>query len=594
VILLVGARLIVRSTETDPTPVAAATEPADPPTLTTTTSSPAKAGAVGALRFTDITKAAGLGAPRVTGQGTAYDTYTGGAAVADYDQDGDQDIFLTRIGQPNRLMRNDGHGHFTDVAGAAGVGGLDTEDGSSAAVWADVDGDGRLDLFTTGAGFGPSHLYRNEGDGSFGTIRGSGIDAIRDDEPVGTASFGAAFDDWNHDGTLDLVVTQWFIEPFRRQALTRLTSTSDPKGIDQCRLADERRAQPWAGPGHSETRLFANDGHGHFTDVTAASGVDVDHIIGMQPRFSDVDGDGWDDLFLTGDFCTSRLYRNDRNGHFTDITRAAHVGTDEDGMGSVIEDLDGDGRLDWFVTAIEPLPNGRCPDDPGLRCSGNRAYLGDGRGHFTDGTDRLGLRNGSWGWGAAAADLDDDGHLDIVEADGIKGLTDSNSAPIGLAGLTVDPNRLWRGQAHGTWPEVAVAAGLTDRGSGKAVVATDIDGDLDLDLLIVNSDTAPVLYRNDTPETAANHRLVLRLRQRGANPYAIGARLTIDVGDGTPPRPVEVRAGGSYSSGDPTDVHIGLGRATTVRRITIRWPGSPAPQVLTDVRADQLVAVTRP
>jgi hypothetical protein len=422
----------------------------------------------------------------------------------------------------------------------------------------------------------------------------AGLDGLSDDPPLGSVTFSSTLGDWNGDEHLDLVVLQWYIDPLTAQLLKTPSVGQLDKPRSQCGMADERRAVASPNPPKASSHLFQNDGDGTFTDVTASMGVDIDQIIGMQPTFVDIDQDGWQDLFVTGDFCTSRLYRNDR-GRFVDITKDAGVGTDENGMGSVIEDIDGDGILDWFVTSIAGY-DGRCPDDNTLSCSGNRLYLGtDAKApKFRDATDELGLRDASWAWGVAAQDFDDDGHRDVVVANGLSGAPNvGTSEPAPLRALHTDPTRFWRGKAGGSWTEEAEAVGLTDRTSGKALVSFDMDGDLDLDLLIIVDDAAPHLYRNETKRTDDRHRLVVRLRQPGKNPFAIGARLLVDLGDGTPPRRIDVKTSGSYGSSDPLDVHIGLGPVDRVRSIEVRWPGRTEPQTLEDVDADQVLTIER-
>lgn len=563
----------------------------------TTTTSPDDPKTATALRFTDQTKAAGLDAPQAASTPLVWDGFVGGVAVADYDGDGDQDAYLTRIGLPNRLMRNDGKGHFTDVAAEAGAGGADQRNGYAAAVWADVDGDADLDLFLTGAGTGAAELLVNDGKGHFadGTAA-AGLSGLQGKGIGKTLSYGAALSDWDHDGDLDLVALQWYRAPWDRQLLTAPPPDS---ASPMCDLSRTRRSQPVPAdlPG-SGSHLFTNDGSGRFTDVTKASGVAVEQIIGFQPLFTDIDDDGWDDLFITGDYCTSRLYRNVQ-GTFTDITESAHVGTDQNGMGSVVADLDGDGNLDWFVSSIANQAPGPCAKDAPCQAAGNRLYLGDGKGAFRDATDELGVREGSWGWGAAGADLDQDGQLDLALANGTHFKTEGPSTDPMLQDTGTadqDPTRLWANPGPGTtpWPEVASSAGVRDRANGKGLVAFDADGDGDLDLLIANTGAAPTYYRNDTPAKRSGHWLQLRLRAPGtANPYAIGAQVTVRLGADVPPRTLTVLAGGSYQSGDPTDLHVGLGDVEKVERIEVRWPGDPTVQVLSGVAADQVLTVTK-
>jgi len=549
------------------------------------------------LTFHEVTKASGLDAPHLAHRAIGSDSFTGGIAAGDYDADGDQDLLITRVGLPNRLMRNDGSGHFTDGAPQAGVTGAAPGSGYAGAVWADVDGDGDLDLYLTGAGSTANVLYVNDGTGHFSdeTNQRGLMVAVPDRPQEGTSSFGAAFDDWDHDGDLDLISLQWSMVGLSDRFRTKLDPRTDRHNL--CDLAPDSFPGPHPGPLRSQSRMFRNDGNGHFTDVTTSSGIPFDSIAAYQPQFADADGDGWEDLFITGDVCTSRLYRNTGGTGWADLTESAGVGTDENGMGSVVQDLDGDGNVDWFITAISFLTkNGTCPlDNPTVGCTGNRFYAGDGAGHFTDATDRLGVRDGSWGWGASGDDLNNDGYRDLVMANGWHLKNEATEQePAVLDILADDADRLWLGTGKGRWLEAAEIVGLRDRTNGKGLVTVDVDGDGDLDLVIATTEGPPILYRNDLPPGPRNHYLTLRLREpTGANRFAIGAEVRVDLGDGSPPRRLAVRAGGGFESGDPTDLHLGLGSRSTVPRIEVYWPGVATPQVVTGVDADQVLEITK-
>jgi hypothetical protein len=592
---------------------------ATPEVTTTLTPAPAPLPSVpepldpvlaGGLRFTDASQASGVAAPHARGEPEGNAVMAAGAAVGDYDDDGDLDLYLTRLGLPNRLLRNDGGARFDDVAEEAGVAGP-ARGGDGAPLFADVDGDSDLDLLVTSATHGGTLLFVNDGDGRFteeAARRGLALPPPASEE-VGSAMFGAAFGDIDRDGDLDLVALQWFAAPVSAQQRDDqdvagiAPDRPNDQGPSLCELAADRRAGTEAPTsGTSRARLWTNDGDGTFTDATAGSGVAFDQVVGFQPRFADVDGDGWPDLLLTGDFCTSRLYRNDRDGTFTDITDAAGVGTDENGMGSVVEDLDGDGHLDWFVTGIRYATEpGGCPIvAPSVACSGNRLFLGDGSGAFTDATDDHGVRDGAWGWGATGDDLNNDGRRDLLTVNGYRD-RDLDGADVAMEPnlplydhVDGDRSRLWLGGVDRPWPEGAQAVGIDDERNAKAVVAFDADGDGDLDLLVANTGDDALLYRNDTPTGDGRHWLRIRLRDPdGTNTFAIGARVAVDLGDGAPPLVGLVRADGSFQSGDPTDVHLGLGSVARAARVTVTWPDG-AVQQLVDIAADQVLLVERP
>ena len=167
----------------------------------------------------------------------------------------------------------------------------------------------------------------------------------------------------------------------------------------------------------ARSALYLNDGTGHFTDATESYDLPLDEIVAFTGVFHDLDGDGWVDLTITGDTCTSRVYRSVEGERFEDITAELGVGTDENGMGSVVTDVNGDGVADWFITSISYPNDGACVVQG---CSGNRLFLGDGDGRFVDATDELGVRDGAWGWGAAIEDFDNDGVPEITMANGFE------------------------------------------------------------------------------------------------------------------------------------------------------------------------------
>ena len=555
--------------------------------------------APGGLRFTDVTKAAGLDEVHSRTDLTGESAMTAGAAVADVDGDGDLDIYLTRIGLPNRLLLNDGHGRFSDATEAAGVAGADPAHGSSAAAFLDVDADGDLDLVVTGAGTNGTTLYLNRGDGSFtDATAGSGLDDLPAVPDGAQAQMhGISFADYDRDGRLDLLLTHWdsaTLAALSNPAIDQLQP--DEHGSIVCARARWLAEQGWPrDPSLPENRgrLYRNEGGGRFRDVSAEVGLPFAQVLGFTGTFADVDGDGWDDLLLTGDFCTSRIFRNVSGTHFEDVTATARVATDENGMGSVVSDIDGDGDPDWFVTSIGPVGDEeKAPIQlGGFGSSGNRLYLNDGTGTFTDATDRFGLRDGGWGWGAAIEDLTNDGRLSVVMTNGYSTGDEERSGDEGRPSGTPadDPLRLWVPE-KGTSTEVSSAAGLRDRGLGRALVAFDMDRDGDLDLLVANFGAAPRLYRNDTPR---RHWLTVQLDDPGTpgNRRGVGAKVVVHAGGGQQAR--WVIGGGSYESQVPTEVHVGLGDGRRVERVEVWWPGAQAPQVLEDVDADQVLVIRR-
>src|SRR5581483_11734839 len=282
---------------------------------------------------------------------------------------------------------------------------------------------------------------------------------------------------------------------------------------------------------------------------------------------------------VAADFGASRVLHNRGDGTFDDATDPAVV-TDENGMGAAIGDVDEDGDLDWFVSSIWD-PSGTAEGNWGV--TGNRLYRNAGDGTFADATDAAGVRIGYWGWGSTFADLDDDGHLDLVHVNGWgpRDIPDSSE-------FHADPARVFVSNGDGTFAETAGALGAADTGLGRGVVALDYDRDGDLDLFYSNNSGLPKLLRNDG---AGNGSLAVKLLARGGNREAIGARVFASAGGVAQMR--ELRAGSNFESQDPAEAHFGLGPAADVDELRVAWPGGTE-TVLGDVAVGRTVVLNEP
>jgi hypothetical protein len=480
--------------------------------------------------FTNVTAAVGI--HHVQSSTTGVEAMTGGAAAADFDGDGLVDLFFTRVDGPDVLYRNTGNG-FEDVSAQAGfTHALPT----SGAASADIDNDGDLDLYVTASTHGRFYLYINDGAGHFSEQameRGAAVMA----DSLSRRGMGVAFGDYDRDGFLDIL-------------------TSD-------------HSRPMATSGSRLLRNLGAENPGHFEDVTHATGLDVyrqalalpNTAYRFQPQFTDLDSDGHLDVVFASDSRTSQLFWNNGDGTFTDGTLPAGVGTDKSGMGSAVGDYDGDGDLDWFVTAIF--------DTPFLGVNpGNRLYRNNGNRTFTDVTTAAGVRNSgtgdqlSWGWGTAFLDYDNDTDLDLAMTNGWVAL-----------GYGADRTTLRRNNGDGTFSDVSASSAITDTGQGRGLLRLDYDSDGDEDVLVVNHGAAPILYRND----GGNDANWLRVKTRGtaSNRDGIGAKIRV-VPDANHPEQFQVRevgSGDSYLSQSELTAHFGLGSyADTVDLVEIAWP----------------------
>jgi hypothetical protein len=456
---------------------------------------------------------------------------TGGVAAGDYDSDGDIDLFITRgdIG-PNLLYRNDGHGTFEDVALTAGLAYTATPTENyrlSGPTFADMDGDGDLDLFIGGLFGDPSFVYRNQGDGSFVNVTsGSGLDGMSADYNV-----SAAFGDYDLDGDLDLFVAHWgtFRDPQNPGDTEHLWRNDSHDGVIVFSSVSES-----AGIAQEIMHLGDPDPSRAFTDYT------------FTPAFARIDNDLYPDILSVGDFNSTKVFVNNHDGSFRNATDP-FVLSDENGMGSAVGDFDNDGDLDWFVTSISSEVK-----------SGNRFYE-NRNGVFVDRTSALGVSDGSWGWGACFMDFENDGDLDLYHTNGwaLEGhfLNDRSRAFVGTGG--------------GRFTESAASLGLDDTDQGRGVVCADFDNDGDVDIFQLHRGTpvAATMWRNE-----ANGRNFIRIQLKGRSPNteAAGARIYLTIGTVTQMR--EIVIGSNFVSQNPTIQVMGLDTATQVDEIRVQWP----------------------
>jgi hypothetical protein len=530
------------------------------------------------VTFTDITRAAGIGFVNKSSPDKKYivESMSGGVALLDFDRDGRLDIYLVnsssvedalarRAIPPAALYRNRGDGTFEEVAAKAGVAHPGWAMGVAVA---DYDNDGFDDLYVTC--FGPNKLYHNRGNGTFEDVTArAGVGDPR-------FSTGAAWGDYDRDGRLDLFVANYV--DFKLDDLPQfgVGTLCQYRGVPvQC--------GPRGLPGAGDT-LYHNNGDGTFTDVSRQAHVDdKPGYYGLGVVWTDLDDDGWPDLFVANDATPNYAYINNRDGTFKERGLVLGLAVDEDGrelanMGIAVGDYDRDGLLDIFVTHF----------------SGeyNTLYHHGKDGTFTDVSRRSKTADAMGpyvGWGTAFFDYDNDCWLDLFVANGHVYPQIEGAYPGGYYGQR---KLLYRSLRDGTFEEIAAAAGkaLLDRRASRGTAFGDIDGDGDVDIVVNDLDGPPMLLRNDGGNNAG-HWIRLELAGTQSNRGGVGAKVWLTAGGLV--QVDEVRSGDSYLSHSDSRLHFGLGPRTKADQIKIRWP-SGKEQVLRDVTGDRVVTVKEP
>ena len=524
-------------------------------------------------RFTDIAAEAGLTAPTIYGgidkKEFIIETVGCGCAFLDYDNDGWLDIFVlcgTRMaGAPptatNRLYKNNRDGTFTDVTEKAG---LRRTGWASAVCVGDFDNNGFDDLFVTY--WGQNVLYRNNGDGTFTDVtKKAGLSS----DPAQWSS-GCCFVDYNRDGFLDLFVASYLEFDFKRTPRPGENANCTWKGVP---VNCGPRGLP---PG--KLTLYRNNGDGTFTEVSDPAGIKKTFAgYGMTVAAADFDNDGWPDIYVACDSTPSFLFMNNRNGTFREEGLIRGVALNEDGMeqagmGVGIGDFNLDGNLDIFKTHFV--------DDT------NVLYRNDGKGNFDDVTTQagLGVETRFISWGAAVADLDNDGNPDLFYVTGNVYPEIEKKLP---SYPLKTPRVVFRNLGGGKFEELIDEAGpgVAAQHASRGCALGDFDNDGDLDMLIINMNEPPSLLRNDV--SGRNNWLKLKLAGVKSNRSAIGARVVATYGGRKQAQ--EVLSQSSFYSASDLRLHFGLGSAQTAD-LEIRWP-SGLKQNFANVRANQIVRI---
>ena len=517
--------------------------------------------------FSDIAVSAGLNTRTVFGGEKAkryiVETTGGGVAFIDYDNDGWIDIFLVngsrfgeRVSATNHLYRNNRNGTFTDVTKAAGV----ERSGWGQGVCAgDYDNDGQADLFVTY--WGRNVLYRNTGSGRFADVtEAAGLRGARD-----RWGSGCAFLDYDRDGQLDLFVSNYIDFD--------LNAAPEPGSGPNCRYMGLAVNCGPRGLKGENNLLFHNEG-GKFVDVSAKSGISKarDHY-GLGVLVGDFDNDEWPDVYVANDKTASLLFQNKHNGTFEEVGVFSGVAYDPDGkvtsgMGVAAADFDRDGLLDILKTNFSD--------------EATSLYRNTKDGSFVDeaGAFRIGLNRKWVGWGAGFADFDNDGWPDVL-------LVNGHVFPELASGFR-QPRVLYRNVNGKRFEDVSTQAGpvITAPRVGRGAAFGDFDNDGRIDVVINEMNDTPSLLRSTT--TTKNHWVSLELEGTKSNRSAIGARVTCVTGA---LRQIdEVRSGGSFFSQNDLRLHFGLGAATKIDLVEIRWPSGTVDR-MRGVPADRMMKI---
>ncbi|HEX7736244.1 MAG TPA: CRTAC1 family protein [Ktedonobacteraceae bacterium] len=485
-----------------------------------------------------------------------------GAAVsaADYNNDGLIDIFVSSSGKnsPCHLFRNNGDGTFTDVAVEAGIADLNRDGGVMDAVWGDYDNDGWPDLYIV-KWSAHNHLFHNNHDGTF-----TDVTEVSGTGYTGNGN-GAIWFDYNEDGLLDLYIGNYF-RP--ENDLWHLKTTR----IMHNDFENARNGGP--------NVLYRNNGDGTFTNVAPQLGVD-DTGWTLDVSACDLFHTGHMDLYLANDFGQDKIYKNNGDGTFTDVTAHALPIDTRKGMNADIADLDGDGYPDIYVSNITRS---------GYLVEGNFLWRNNKDGTFTDTAPDLGVDRAGWSWGAKFVDLDNDGEMEILVLNGfVSAGTGDYWFELGTMattpGLVIEDARSWPPVGNKSisgherpslfvkqgnrYIEIAEAAGILEAHDGRGLCIADYDNDGLPELFIANQGQPFRLYKN-IPQT--RHQWIgLHLIGAGrSNRDAIGTRVTLSAGNRRQVKWVD--PGNGFASQSDRRLVFGLGKLTQIDNLEIRWP----------------------
>jgi hypothetical protein len=541
----------------------------------------------------------------------------GGVAAADLTGDGLPELVLTSNQAGPKLYLNLGKFRFRDVTKDAGIKFKGAGSWATGVAIADVNGDGLLDIYICYAGNGTpeqraNELYINQGVGA------DGVPHFREAAAeYGVADRGystqAVFFDYDRDGKLDLFVIN-----------------NSPRPVSSFAVENTRDARSQYG-GH---KLYHNVG-GHFVDVTKSAGIyEAEMGFGLGVVASDVDGDGWPDLYVANDFFEKDyLYINNHDGTFTEAIDRRTSAISYASMGMDIADLDNDGRPDIYTTDMLPEDHTRLQSTTTFdswaqyqakvkngfhhQLTRNMLQVNNGDGTFSEIGQMAGVARTDWSWGALIADFDLDGYKDIFVTNGIAKdvtsqdylalLTEQRAAQQIAGGKNVDylrlvnaapstklPNYAFRNNGNLTFGNQSAAWGLDTPSFSSGAVYADLDGDGALDLVVNNVDDTAFIYRNNARSLSPNRFLQVKLEGDAPNRFAVGAHVTVYAGSQLFAQELSPTRG--FQSSVDYVLTFGLGGRDTVDSVVVQWPAAKGPadsrvSLLKHVAANQRLVV---
>lgn len=532
------------------------------------------------ISFKDISAESGLNVSHISTAENRYiiESMSGGAAVFDCNDDGFLDV-ATVNGSSVENFKKGGDPFLTlyrqiDISNAEGVkfenitksAGLNRKGWGMGITAVDFDNDGVLDLFATG--FEGNAVYKGKGGCKFKDItektglKGKGFQT------------GIAWADYDRDGDLDVFVPGYVSLDLDNLPVFGSSKTCSYKGIRvQC--------GPRGLPGERDY-LYRNKGDGTFEEVAEKAGVlDKDEYYGLGVIWADYDNDGWLDLYVANDSSPNYLYKNNRNGTFSDVsfetgTSYSGEGDEQGSMGVTFEDYDWDGDPDIFLTNFESELN--------------TLYQNLGKKGFIDFSAQSKIGQPAKplvGWGTAFVDFDNDGWMDVLVVNGhvypqmefVKGKKEEGFRQRFL---------LHRNLGNGKFEDITQKSGLNDLPllSRRGAAFGDLNNDGLIDVVVTNLGEKPTVLLNTTQNK--NQKILFKLVQKGKNKDAIGARLTLKTGKRSMLK--EVQAGASYISQNDFRLHFGLGKGEKIQSVEIRWSNGKTEKV-SGIRPNQIITI---